>query len=105
MLVVVSGSLLSYLGAVLVAEPDCLPETKTAVHEYVTKSRYQQEYQTIPLELFCDNQLVNHIISGKAFFVAFASDGTLYHSNSNQNIFTQSLSEVLQQTYPFYTSS
>ena len=89
---------------VFAAEPDCLSDAKNMVYEYVKKARYQQKYQTIPLELSCDHRKVSQIISGKPFCVAFASDGTLYHRNGKENIFTQSLSEVLQKAFPFYTS-
>lgn len=75
------------------------------VYEYITKSRMEQNYQTIPFDLVHDIQFIDKIISEDTFFILFDKDGVCYTTTNTSckkiyRFFEKSLSDILKELAP-----
>ena len=72
---------------------------RPAIYQKITEDRSAQRYRTIPLDLFCDTEVIGNIISSPTSVVGFGPDGTLYTPGREvfrtpYNLFDQSLKEL-----------
>jgi hypothetical protein len=91
--------------AVLLAKEDCSASTQKAVYRIIRTARKEQQFKTIPWELFLDNQAIDEIISDDSCTLFFDSEGYAGQRLSgirqeNCNLTSDSLFEILQQVFP-----
>jgi len=89
----------------LLADTSCSMLTQTMVYDYVTRSRKEQNHQTIPWDVLHDSRFVDSIISDDACAVGFNKNGALCTmeerpSRESYNLFTQPLAEILKAAFP-----
>lgn len=85
--------------AAVFSNVDCSIETRHAIYQKITEDRSAQRYRTIPLDLFCDTEVIGNIISSPTSVVGFGPDGTLYTPGREvfrtpYNLFDQPLKEL-----------
>ena len=83
----------------------CDDALRERVYRWVTQARLDQEYHTIPWELYCDTLLVDKVISEPPFWVGFDEYGQLHTQDGidrtyGLNIFVNDLPEVLSRAFP-----
>ena len=83
----------------------CQKELRSRVYNWVTKARMEQEYKTIPWELYGDMLLVDEVISDDSCWVGFDEYGQLHTQDGinrtyGLNIFVNDLPEVLKRAFP-----
>ena len=86
--------------AAVFSNVDCSIETRHAIYQKITEDRSAQRYRTIPLDLFCDTEVIGNIISSPTSVVGFGPDGTLYTPGREvfrtpYNLFDQPLKELV----------
>jgi len=90
---------------VLLAQPDVPEPIQNTAYQAVVQARDEQSYQTIPLEFYFDNRLIDKIISDDACFAWFDPDGKLYSraeekTTVNCNLFHVGLLSSFQSAFP-----
>ena len=93
------------LFSVFLAQPDCPDSVQKLTYQTIQTARANQQHRTILLDLLGDNRMINEIISNDPCTVNFDKKGILHHENKETeeeeyNLFTYSLQEILQQTFP-----
>ena len=83
----------------------CQKELRQHAYHWVTKARLEQEYHTIPWELYGDMLLVDNVISEEPCWVGFDEYGQLHTQDGidrtyGLNIFVNDLPEVLKRAFP-----
>ena len=91
--------------SVLKPQFPCQQALRDRVHHWVTRARLQQEFKTIPWELYSDTMLVGSVISEPACWVGFDEYGQLNTENGvdrtyGLNIFLNDLPEILARAFP-----
>jgi len=90
--------------AVLLAQPGCPDSIQNAAHQAIIQARDEQSYQTIPLEFYFDNRLIDKIISDDACSAWFDPSGKLYsrageETKVNCNLFDVGLLSSFQSAF------
>lgn len=90
---------------VLVPDRTCSEDTRQAVYQYVKTTRSEQQFQTIPWDLFMDGMFVDTIISEDSCQAVFDHDGAFlfppqYSRIETINIFHSDLKSILKNVYP-----
>ncbi len=91
--------------SVLKPKLPCRQELRERVYGWVTKARLDQEFKTIPWELYADTLLVDGIISENPCWVGFDEHGQLHTEKGidrthGLNIFVSDLPAVLKRAFP-----
>ena len=91
--------------AALIADASCDLETRETVCQYVESARYEQMFQTIPLEWTADCRNVDAIISEDGYAVWFDEAGRLFtsdhsHTETDRNLFEDDLKSIFQAALP-----
>lgn len=89
---------------VLLAQQGCPDSIQNAVHQAVVQARDEQRYQTIPVEYYFDNRLIDKIISDDACSAWFDPSGKLCSRTSkkakvNCNLFDMGLLASFQSAF------
>lgn len=89
----------------LLADNSCSMMTRAMVYDFVTKSRKEQKYQTLPWDVIHDSRFVDSIISDDSCAAGFDASGRLctieeQPSRKDCNLFTQPLAEILKAAFP-----
>lgn len=90
---------------VLMPQFPCERELRERVCQWVASARLEQEFQTLPWELYGDMMLVDEVISEDPCWVGFDEYGQLNTENGISrdgalNIFRNDLSVILSQAFP-----
>lgn len=90
---------------VLLAQSDCPEPLQRRIHQTVIQARNEQSYQTVPLEFYFDNCLIDKIISDDACSAWFDSYGNLYNQTAETdkaicNLFDVGLLASFQAAFP-----
>jgi len=90
---------------ILLAQPDCPEPIQNAAYQAVVQARNEQSYQTVPLEYYFDNRLIDKIISDDACFAWFDPSGILYgraaeKTEVNCGLFNAGLLPSFQSAFP-----
>lgn len=83
----------------------CQKELGGRIYSWITKARMEQEFHTIPWELYGDMLLVDEVISDDPYWVGFDEYGQLHTQDgidrtNGLNIFVNDLPEVLRRAFP-----
>ena len=83
----------------------CQTELRRQVYDWIVKTRMEQKHQTIPFDLYDDNNMVDSVISDGPIWVGFDEYGQLNTDNGvdrtyGLNIFHNDLPEILQRAFP-----
>ena len=86
----------------VVPDPTCSQQTRKAIYDAVLKSRNEQLYRSVPMDLIDDAILVGNIISPPTALLRFNYDGDLRVpdrsiSSTKLNLFKQPLKEILSK--------
>jgi len=89
---------------VLLAQQGCTKPIQNAAYQAVVQARDEQSYQTIPLEFYFDNRLIDKIISDDACSAWFDPCGKLYSragekAKVNCNLFDVGLLSSFQSAF------
>lgn len=90
--------------SVLIPHDSCKAENRRLVKNWVAQSRFDQQYKTIPWDLYNDTLRIDSVISEQAIWVGFDQYGHLVtdhgvEQSSALNIFTNDLSAILKQAF------
>jgi len=90
---------------ILLAQSDVPEPIQNTAYQAVVRARDEQSYQTIPLEFYFDNRLIDKIISDDSCFAWFDPDGKLYSRTEektevNCNLFHVGLLSSFQSAFP-----
>ena len=91
--------------SVLKPQFPCQNTLRDRVYQWIVKARMEQEFKTIPWEMYGDMLLVDSVISGQPHWIGFDEYGQL---NIDQgvdrtyglNIFVNELPEILKRAFP-----
>lgn len=77
------------------------------VYDWITRTRLEQKFSTIPFELYEDVRLIDSVISGESVWVGFDKYGQLNTENGidrtcGLNIFRNDLPEILKRAFPIF---
>lgn len=91
--------------AAVAPQHSCSEALRGEVYDLVLKSRNNQLYRTIPLDLSKDATLASNIISPPACVIGFDKEGHLCtaerrHTDVEANLFHNRLSEILEHYFP-----
>ena len=91
--------------SVLKPQFPCQQALRDRVYRWVTRARMEQEFKTIPWELYSDTMLIDSVISEPARWVGFDEYGQLNTENGvdrtyGLNIFVNDLPEILNRAFP-----
>lgn len=83
----------------------CQKDLQSRVYTWITKARMEQEYRTIPWELYGDMLLVDEVISDDPCWIGFDEYGQLHTQDGidrtyGHNIFVNALPEILKRAFP-----
>ncbi len=95
--------------AAVVPQPSCPETLQEEIYKLVLKSRNNQLYRTIPLDLSKDTRLAGNIISPPACVIGFDREGHLCTDgkkipDTEANLFHNPLREILGHYFPKETS-
>lgn len=91
--------------AAVVPQPSCSETLQDEIYDLVLKSRNNQLYRTIPLDLSKDARLASNIISPPACVIGFDKEGHLCTAerritDPEANLFHKHLTEILGHYFP-----
>ncbi|MDO5153259.1 MAG: hypothetical protein Q4D50_07840 [Eubacteriales bacterium] len=87
------------------ADAGCPKAVREQVYQYVSRTRTQQLYKTVPWDAVSDSRFVNGVISEDTCQACFDGQGNLWMfregpERMDYNIFRQPLREILKQAFP-----
>lgn len=91
--------------AAVIPDFSCSPQLQDEIYSLVLKSRNEQLYRTIPLDLSKDTRHASSIISAPPCVIGFNADGNLISdgrmiTDVKANLFHNSLDQILQDFFP-----
>lgn len=95
------------LFTVLIPRTDCRPDAQRAAYKAAVETRAQQQFQTIPWELYGDTKSLDAIISDDSCCALFDQNGTLHLPGGQEggdpqygNLFHDGLAGVFSKAFP-----
>ena len=93
------------LFTILYPSPHCNWKTRETVYERILQLRIQQQYKTVPWDLYFDNLYIDKAISGKGHVAGFDREGVFHclparSDTERYSLFDYSLPEILHNALP-----